>query len=186
MKLRFITKNKHKAREYQELLKDCQVELIPIEFEINEIQTNDADKLIRHKLLKAFEYLGRAVLVEHTGLYIKSLNNFPGGLTQNFWDALQADDFCNLLCNQNSREVTAVTTIGYCDGKCIHTFEGVVSGSIAEAPRGKRDFQWDCVFVPDGENKTFAELGDEKHNFSMRKLAIEELKIFLKEHRNVV
>lgn len=182
MKIRFITKNSNKTQEYQELLNDCNVEIIPVEREINEIQTKDADKLIRHKLLNAFEYLGRAVIVEHTGLYIKSLNNFPGGLTQNFWDALEAEEFCNLLGNQSTTEVKAVTTIGYCDGRRIYTFEGAVFGNIPKRPRGPRYFQWDCVFVPKGETKTFAELGDDKHYFSMRRIAVDRFKNFLRSN----
>ena len=73
----------------------------------------------------------------------------------------------------------AKTIVAFCDGKRIKLFEGEISGRIVSEPRGNRDFQWDCVFQPNGYNETFAEMGEKKNGISMRKIALEKLKKYL-------
>ena len=181
MKIHFVSKNEHKIREVQEILSDVCVEVVPAKYSINEIQTEDVDSLVRDKLLKAFKIVGRPVFVEHTGLYIESVNDFPGGLTQIFWDKLQADKFSELLGHLNNTSLIAKTVIAYCDTKKIHLFEGKIEGNIAPEPKGDRAFQWDCVFIPKGFKETFAELGEKKNEISMRKIAFDKFKEFLME-----
>jgi XTP/dITP diphosphohydrolase len=135
--------------------------------------------LVRDKALKAFEYLGEPLFVEHTGLYLDYLNGLPGGLTQIVWDRLEADRFAQLFGTTDDK-VLARTVIGYVDGKKCHFFEGEISGRISSQPRGPRGFQWDCVFVPEGFDKTFAELGDKKNEISMRKQALDKFAGFLR------
>lgn len=180
MRIHFVSKNMYKIQEVQELLKDADVEIISLEHQISEIQTEDVEALVRDKLLKAFKIVGRPVIVEHTGLYIEDLNHFPGGLTQIFWDKLQAETFTSLLSTFENPKVKAKTVIGYCDGKKIHFFEGEVDGVVSDYPRGNRDFQWDCIFIPAGHELTFAELGEHKNSISMRKIAFDEFKAFLR------
>jgi len=179
MKIRFVTNNENKLKEVQELLSEAVI--IPAKLKIEEIQTDNVEKLVKDKLLKAFKKVGRPVFVEHTGLYIESLNGFPGGLTQEFWDKLKEDRFSNLLGSLKNTKAIAKTTIGYCDGKKIHFFDGEVSGKIPPAPRGNTQFQWDCVFIPDGYEQTFAELGKKKNEISMRKIAFDKFNTFLRE-----
>ncbi len=179
MKIRFVTNNMKKLEEVQTLLDN--VEVVPAKLKIEEIQTEDVDKLVKDKLLKAFKRVSRPVFVEHTGLYIESLNGFPGGLTQVFWDKLEADRFSNLLGSLETTNAIAETTIGYCDGKNIFFFKGEVSGNISPEPKGNRDFQWDCVFIPKGETQTFSEMGNRKNEISMRKIAFEKFKSYLNE-----
>lgn len=179
MKIRFVSKNDFKIKEVQTMLADAGVEVVAAKYSINEIQTEDVDSLVRDKLLKAFRIIGRPVFVEHTGLYIKSLNDFPGGLTQIFWDKLQADKFSELFGNGTDTKVVAKTIIGYCDALKIHLFEGAIEGTISKEPKGNRDFQWDCIFIPDGFTETFAEMGDRKNEISMRRIAFDKFKTFL-------
>jgi XTP/dITP diphosphohydrolase len=75
--------------------------------------------------------------------------------------------------------VKATTRIAYCDGKRVHQFEGEILGKISPEPRGDRAFQWDCIFIPDGETQTFAEMGEKKNEISMRRKALEEFSRFL-------
>jgi XTP/dITP diphosphohydrolase len=52
---------------------------------------------------------------------------------------------------------------------------------VAAAPRGSDGFQWDTIFVPEGFDKTYAELGQNKKNeISMRRRAFDRLAAFLK------
>jgi XTP/dITP diphosphohydrolase len=181
MKIRFVSKNNFKVQEVQQILQDTGVEIVAARYSIDEIQTENVDTLVRDKLLKAFNIIGRPVFVEHTGLYIDSLNGFPGGLTQIFWDKLQADRFSTLFGSGENTSLVAKTIIGYCDSMKIHLFEGAIKGTISAEPRGNRDFQWDCVFIPEGSTETFAEMGDRKNDISMRRIAFDKFKQFLKD-----
>ena len=172
MRIRFLSKNKHKIDEAQRILEPLGAEVIPISVAINEIQSLDLKAIVRDKVLRGFESIGHRLFVEQTCLYIDALNGFPGGLTQPFWDSLEADRFCELFGNGEKRGLSAKTWIGYCDGRQIHHFEGEIRGTVASVPRGDRSFQWDCVFVPEGHAQTFAEMGEAKNDISMRRIAL--------------
>jgi XTP/dITP diphosphohydrolase len=170
MRVRFLSKNEHKITEASTILKSVGVELIPVHFPIDELQSEDVRTIVRNKTLRAFHHLGHPVFVEQTCLFIKELNGFPGGLTQVFWETLKKERVAHLF---GGGSVTAKTQIGYCNGQQIFHFEGAIDGIIAPEPRGDDRFQWDCVFIPEGHEQTFAEMGDKKNEISMRKLALD-------------
>lgn len=181
MKIRFLSGNQCKIAEAKSILeKNYNIEIVSYDKKIEEIQTNDTEKLVKDKVLKAFNIIRKPIFVEHTGLYLEYLNDFPGGLTQIFWDSLQADKFSELIGRSSNSKAIAKTIIGYCDGRKIHYFKGEIGGRISNEVRGDRSFQWDCIFIPDGYDKTFAELGDVKNEISMRRKALDE---FLKHLR---
>lgn len=179
MEIRFVTKNPLKAKEVESILGNVGVKIIPVSLKIHEIQTESIEDIVRDKVLKAFNMVGKPLFIEHTGLYIDSLEGFPGGLTQVFWDKLKADKFSQLFGQLEDDILTAKTVIAYCDAKKIYTFEGEIKGRVAPEPRGPRDFQWDPVFIPDGYDETFAEMGQRKSEISMRKIAFEKFRDFL-------
>ena len=93
-----------------------------------------------------------------------------------FWDTLGPERVASMFKALGDQRVTARTHVAYIDGKTIRTCEGAVNGRFAEEPRGSRDFQWDCVFIPDSYDLTFAEMGaDEKNKISMRRRALDAL-----------
>ena len=183
IQVRFVTSNRFKIIEAQEILVAMGIHVVPIDMKIEELQTTDTPRLVRDKAIRAFANIARPLFVEHTGLYLKFMNDLPGGLTQIVWDALQADRFSELFGKSPDPRVVAKTTIAYIDGKQVHTFFGEVAGRIADSPRGNRDFQWDCVFVPDGETEAFAEMGNRKNEISMRRRALDQFAAFLRAKR---
>ncbi|MEP1340601.1 MAG: non-canonical purine NTP pyrophosphatase [Ekhidna sp.] len=178
--LRFLSTNKFKIEEVRSIMSEINIEIIPVDHKINEIQTIDVSDLVYDKCIKAFQKVSRPIFVEHTSLHISSLNKFPGGLTQVFWDTLEADKVAEIFGRMSDPSVKATTRIAFCDGKKVHQFEGEIEGNISSEPRGNKDFQWDCIFIPNGKKQTFAEMGDEKNNISMRRLALEKFANFLK------
>lgn len=183
MKIRFMSGNEHKIAEVRRILNPVGVEIVPVSKKIEELQTLDVEALVRDKLTKAFGVIGRPLFVEHTGLYLSGLNGLPAGLTQIFWDKLEADRFAELVVGLGDSKVTAKTVLGYCDGRDIYLFEGAIQGTVPRVPAGPTDFQWDCVFVPDGETKTFAEMGNAKDNISMRRKALDKFAEHIKAAR---
>ena len=178
MRLRFLSSNGQKVAEVKAILGPAGIEVVPVELKLDEIQTQDVEQLVRDKCIRAFRLIGRPVFVEHTALYIDALNGFPGGLTQLFWETVGAERVAALFGREDGRAV-ARTRIGYCDGRCVHQFEGEVSGTLARKPRGDTS-QWDCVFIPDGSDQTFAEMGERKNEVSMRRRALDGFAAVLK------
>ena len=171
--------NRHKVAEVQRILGPVGVDIVPVSKKIEELQTEDVERLVRDKLIKAFDAVGRPLFVEHTGLYLNGLNGLPAGLTQIFWDKLEADRFANLVAGLGDAAVTAKTVLGYCDGREIHLFEGAIEGTVPRVPAGPADFQWDCVFVPKGYTETFAQMGAAKDDISMRRKALDQFAAYL-------
>ncbi|MBY6414422.1 non-canonical purine NTP pyrophosphatase [Rhodococcus sp. BP-252] len=179
--IRFLSRNPHKLAEAAEILEPAGVSVTKISQQVDELQTEQTVKLVRDKALRAFKIVGRELFVEHTGLYLDRMNGLPGGLTQIFWDSLEADRFSELF---GGSAVIARTIIGYVDSSKmqIKLFEGEVSGTIAPNPDGDRSFQWDCIFIPDGYEHTFARLGpDIKNAISMRRKALDKFADYLKQ-----
>jgi XTP/dITP diphosphohydrolase len=184
MKIRFISSNTRKIEEIRTFLSGKHIEIVPYQIKVDELQTEDVYRLVSDKLIKAFRLVGKPVFVEHTGLYIKSLNDFPAGLTQLFWDKLLADRFSSVIGRLEDPSAVAKTLIGYCDGRKKYFFEGAISGRITQHPAGDSSFEWDCVFMPNGLTQTLAELGPGRHEYSMRKQALEKFIQFLENQRD--
>lgn len=181
MVIYFLSSNKYKIAEVTAMLNSKKLTVKPVSKKISEIQSQDMEEIVADKVLKAFEEIGRPLIVEQTGLLLHDLGGLPGGLTQIFWDSLQADKFSAYFASSTIVNATAKTVVGFCDGRKIHIFSGEIDGTIVNPPRGDRSFQWDCVFQPEGFNETFAEMGDRKNDLSMRKKALEKLKVYLEE-----
>jgi XTP/dITP diphosphohydrolase len=143
------------------------------------------DVLLRDKLLKAFQVIRRPLIVDHTGLSFDLLNGFPSGLTSVFYDKLGDAGIAHLIGRSAKLGATAITLIGYCDGRTVRSFQGNARGMIADEPRGRGGFQWDTIFIPKGYDKTYAELGQKKKNeISMRRIAFDAFAKFLKSKEN--
>lgn len=182
MRLIFVSKNRHKHEEARQILAPLGIVVETHHTEIHELQTVDTEALVRDKAEHAFQKIGRPLFVEHTGLYLDMLGGFPGGLTQIFWDSLKKDRFASLFAS-DEHKVIARTTIGFVDGRRVHLFHGEIGGRIVSPPRVDHGFQWDCVFVPEGETESFSEMGERKNQISMRRRALEAMRHHLEASR---
>ena len=86
------------------------------------------------------------------------------------------------LKGKTNREAQFRTAICLIENGEEHLFEGLVKGKIIEEKRGEAGFGYDPVFVPDGYDKTFAELGEDiKNQISHRARAVKKLCDYLKK-----
>lgn len=124
---------------------------------------------------------------EDTGLEVVSLNGEPGVKSARYaGESRSFDDNIEKLLtklsdidNKTARFRTIISLI--LDGE-EYLFEGICTGRIIAERKGNNGFGYDPVFVPDGSDKTFAEMDmDGKNKFSHRKKAMEKLIIFLCE-----
>lgn len=146
MEIYFLSSNKYKIKEVSDILGSTNIQIKSFNKKINEIQSDNMVEIVTDKVIKGFKEIGRPIIVEQTGLLIKNFGDLPGGLTQVFWDSLEADNFSKFFSKKGTASATAKTIVAFCDGKKITTFEGIIQGTIVSPPRGNRDFQWDCVF----------------------------------------
>lgn len=175
--LTFITSNQNKLREAKAILG---LQLRHKSLEIPEIQAIEVKKVIEEKAKAAYMLVGEPVLVEDTGLYINALNQFPGALIKWVLSTVGRDGICKLMTNVEDKSAYAEACACIYDGKQLHTFSGIVKGTIAEAPRGSGNFGWDSIFQPDGYHLTFGEMSsEEKNKISHRRQALDKVKIFL-------
>jgi non-canonical purine NTP pyrophosphatase (RdgB/HAM1 family) len=85
------------------------------------------------------------------------------------------------LENNNNRKARFRTVIALILNGKVQTFEGTVNGEIITEKRGGQGFGYDPIFLPEGYNKTFAELGtDIKNQISHRARATQKLAEYLK------
>ena len=175
-KLYFITGNEHKFSEVKEMLPFIE----QLDIDLSEIQELDPQEIIKEKLLEAKKHHKGMFIVEDTGLYIKSMNGFPGPLVKWVLKAVDRKGLATIANTFGDGETVAKTVIGLIDENDeVLYFEGTVEGKIVQ-PKGESGFGWDPIFIPEGYDRTFAELGSEiKNKISMRKNAVEKLKDYL-------
>lgn len=182
-KIRMLSSNRYKLKEVQDFLKDYDIEIVGNEVKLEELQTENLESLVKDKALKAYRKVGRPLIVEHTGLFLEKINGLPGGLTQIFWDKLGVKNFAKIFgAPDDSSKAVAKTVLCYVDGKRINIFNGEIKGYITNSPRGESSFQWDCIFIPEDFDKTFAEMEiKEKNKISMRGKALYEFVKFIND-----
>lgn len=172
----FITGNKNKAKEASEILG---VSVEPQDVKLAEVQ-GEPEEIIKRKLKEAYLILQKPLFVEDTGLFLESLNNLPGPYIKDFLKKLSLEKLAEIANIDGQGRAVAKCFIGYMDKNGgSHIFTGKVRGRIVY-PRGSSNFGWDPVFMPEGYNKTFAEMtAKEKNKISHRKKALEEFRRFL-------
>ncbi|UCD03087.1 MAG: non-canonical purine NTP pyrophosphatase [Candidatus Aenigmatarchaeota archaeon] len=169
----FISGNRNKAREVNEMLGAWGISVKQKPLEIEEIQDKDVEKVAGKKAEAAFSALRVPVLVEDTGLHIEAMNGYPGSLIRHFIDSIEIEGILGFLKGKK-RSASAVTAFAYCDHDGVHTFRGEKPGRIADEIKTRTDFDWDCIFIPEGHEVTYSQLSsDVKNSISQRRLALE-------------
>jgi inosine triphosphate pyrophosphatase len=179
MKLIFVTGNSKKFVEAKAVLEG--VDLVQERFDITEIQGSAMD-VVKDKARKALAKFKKPLFVEDTSLEFSALGGLPGPYIIHFLDAIGPEGLYRILKDYPDKRARAVCLAAYIEpGTDPVVFEGSINGSIV-SPRGHQDFGFDYVFMPDGYDKTFAEMEkDEKNRISHRSLAIRKLYDFLKQ-----
>jgi len=188
MDLIFASNNNNKIREINHVLGDSfrllSLADIGMEHDIPEDElTLEGNAL--YKARYVFKQTGMSVFADDTGLEVEALDGRPGVHSARFAgddkdsDA-NIDKLLGLLGNSVNRNARFRTVIAMIlDGR-EHLFEGIVTGTIIYERRGKNGFGYDPVFVPEGRNRTFAEMDlNEKNLMSHRAKAFAKLKTFL-------
>ena len=174
--LEIATTNRNKLEEFRRILPDF--EIIGKSLDIEEIQSLDAYKVVKHKAIEAYKANDyNPILVEETSLALRGLGGRPGTYIKDFTeDSEMRRMIVESWLQGRDRAALAKVLIAVFDGGEVHIREGATAGSIATSLRGTDGFGWDDMFMPAGQDQTFAEMGDAaKDRYSMRRKALQAL-----------
>lgn len=184
-KLVFATNNAHKLDEIRAILSD-KIEVLSLkDINCDADIPETADTLEGNAALKA-EYIyknyGLDCFADDTGLEVEALGGAPGVYSARYAGGDGHDSEANMrkllkeLDGEQNRKAQFRTAICLIEQGDEHLFEGIVKGSIIEQKRGASGFGYDPVFMPEGYEETFAEMGNaEKNKISHRARAVEKL-----------
>lgn len=168
----FVTGRPEKAEEASRL----GYSVARLSLELPELQAIDPGDVVEDKARAAYARLARPVLVEDSGLHIVAWGGFPGALVKWLEKSAGVEKIPRMLDAFPDRSASAVCAVAYFDGAELLTARGEVAGSIAARPRGSGGFGWDVIFIPQGEDRTFAQMSpSEKDRLSHRRRAWEAL-----------
>lgn len=190
-KLVFATHNAHKVDEVRAIL-PASVELVgPAALGCHDEIPETGDTL-RDNALQKVQYIhdrfGIDCFADDTGLEVEALDGAPGVYSARY--AGEPADFAKnrakllaALTGISNRRAQFRTVVSLILNDKTYFFEGIVTGRIIAEERGVGGFGYDSVFVPDGYDKTFAELpAAVKNSISHRARAMEQLNNFLTQH----
>ena len=171
----FITGNKHKVIEAENIFKDYDIKLEHVDLGYCEPQ-GTLDEVAKSGAKYASRKLNKPVIVEDAGLFIKALEGFPGTYSSYVQDTLGNSGILKLLEDADDRYAEFRSVIGYCTPNSEpKVFLGKVSGEIASCEKGDLGFAFDPIFYVPEKDKTFGELTTEQKNqFSHRKNSLEK------------
>ncbi len=190
MKIVFATQNKGKINELKSMFNDIGYEVysmgdigLDLDIEENGI-TYEENAMIKAKALyNALDEKEYIVMADDSGIEVEALDNKPGIYSARYngvstpWpekNQMMLDEIGD-NANRKARFVTCIAVVMK-DGLAF-TKRGIVEGEITKNLTGKDGFGYDPIFMPEGFNKTFAEMTkEEKSKISHRGRAIEKVK----------
>lgn len=168
--LYFASSNKHKYQEAKSILKSFGISLHFFKIELEEIQSNSLSEIALKKSMQAFTKLKKPVIVEDDGLFINSLEGFPGPYSSYVFKTIGNKGILRLV--SDTRAAKFVSNISFSDKNFSKSFESKIDGRISKTPKGI-GWGYDPIFIPLNSKKTFAELKN-KNELSHRYKALKK------------
>lgn len=182
MKITFITGNQNKA---DFLAKYLGHPVAHQKLDLDEIQSLSLEEVAGHKAKQAYGIIKSPVLVEDVGMTIEAMGKLPGPFIKWFELTIGLDGVCKMVDSFESRKASVSVCYIYYDVQNMKAFNGTLHGHIAVSPRGENGFGFDPVFIPDGFDKTLAEMSDDelKGNSLRTTTVYPQIKKFLEEQK---
>lgn len=202
MKIVFATNNQHKLQEIRDIL-GSEFEIVSLKdigCDVDIPETgNTLEENAMQKAQYVYDHYNLSCFADDTGLEVEALNGEPGVHSARYAEGTDHDSEANMAKllrnlegkdNRKARFRTVIALIqkqdvcpcGCTSIKKVNRFEGIVDGSIATEKHGSAGFGYDPIFVPEGYDKSFAELGESiKNGISHRAKAVAKLAEYLKQ-----
>ena len=202
MKIVLATNNQHKLQEIRDIL-GSEFEIVSLKdigCDVDIPETgNTLEENAMQKAQYVYDHYNLSCFADDTGLEVEALNGEPGVHSARYAEGTDHDSEANMAKllrnlegkdNRKARFRTVIALIqkqdvcpcGCTSIKKVNRFEGIVDGSIATEKHGTAGFGYDPIFVPEGYDKSFAELGESiKNGISHRARAVAKLAEYLKQ-----
>ena len=202
MKIVFATNNQHKLQEIRDIL-GSEFEIVSLKDIGCDVDIPETGNTLEENALQKAQYVYDhyhvSCFADDTGLEVEALNGEPGVHSARYAEGTDHDSEANMAKllrnlegkdNRKARFRTVIALIqkqdvcpcGCTSIKKVNRFEGIVDGNIATEKHGTAGFGYDPIFVPEGYDKSFAELGESiKNGISHRARAVAKLAEYLKQ-----
>ncbi len=161
MKLKFVTTNKHKFAEVRKIL--------PVEIEFSplnppEVQADSLEEVVDFELDYLTERGYDNFFLEDSGLFIDSLKGFPGVYSSFVYKTIGCEGILKIMEDIATRSARFECCIGAVIRGKRYKIKGICAGKITSEMMGEGGFGFDPIFVPEGYDRTFAEMTTEEKN----------------------
>ena len=176
----FATGNIHKFNEAKQALSKFNIAVCMLKAKENEIQSNSLAEIAKHSAIEAFKKYGIPIIAEDTGLFIESLNGFPGPYAAYAYKTIGNSGIIKLMKRIKNRTAVFKSSIAFCYSykREPELFEGEIFGTIVLKTKQSRistGFGFDPIFQPEGNLKVFSLMSIvEKNLFSHRASAFQK------------
>lgn len=156
-KIAFITGNPHKLEEAKSVLKNYEIVVESLQFDIEEIQHYNPLEITKAKVRAAYEKAGQLVVVNDSSWEIPALGGFPGGYMKDVVNWFTAEDFLALMKDKNDRRIILHDVVAYFDGEQLKLFISDQTGVFINEPRGEGTSMNQVVSMENSGGLTIAE-----------------------------
>jgi XTP/dITP diphosphohydrolase len=193
IELLLATRNAHKTEEMQRILGP--------QFKVSDLAAHPGiphiaetgrtfEENAKLKALAVSRKLPSLVIADDSGLEVDALGGTPGIYSARYAGTAATNkemigkllaELARVGAGNDARRGRFRCVVALAHGeKVLGVFEGIVEGRIADRPRGSHGFGYDPIFVPEGFEQSFGQLGPAKKNqLSHRARALEKLRAFL-------
>ncbi len=163
MKIFLVTGNSKKVEIAKFALAKYEIDVEQLEIETPEIQSSDTEEVAKYSVRYAANETGKTVIKGDFGMGIELLNGFPGPFVKFINKWFNAKQFASLYREEINPQAYFIDSLGYCEpGEEPVCFSTKTFGLLITEPRGENGNMVDSIFIPNGYEKTIAELSKEE------------------------
>ncbi|MBC7707599.1 hypothetical protein H7Y63_00030 [Polaromonas sp.] len=170
--LTFCTSNYEKTENARKVAEKFDVTFEQAAVDIDEIQSEDTERILRDKLAKAYDILKRPIVVSDDAWEIPALGGFPGPYMKSINHWFSPEDYLRLTSTLEERTIYLVQRLGYTDGTTTKTFIHTTKGELLKEIKGSYGNANHKLVSLDGDNGlSIAEVYDADSSHSERDAA---------------
>ena len=180
MEIFFITHNEAKFNEGKHVATEYNLSIDWFRLEYEEIQEHSLEPIAEHSCMKIIQdnphLKEKCFFLEDAGLFIDSLNGFPGPFSSYVYQTIGNKGILMLMKSEDNRSAQFESVVAFYQEGEVKLYKGITKGKITAEQRGTQGFGFDPIFQPLESNLTFAEMSLKTKNlYSHRQKSLREL-----------
>ena len=182
----FVTHNKGKINSANKQMKNINFKIF--EYELEEPRSDDIKYISKYKVEEAYKIVKKPCISLDAGFWIDSLNGFPRAYVNYSLETLGLEGILKLMEGKENRNCKFTECLSYYDGIELKQFMGYHPGKISKEILGKdSNKKWSdlwYIFIPEGYEKTLAEMTDEERDNRKNINSQDSMREFAKWYEN--